>query len=426
MPALTTYYLSRLIGRKIYDIKGKCIGKLADLLLEYLDYQPKNGENSKPRVIGIKIKNGSSFEFYAFESFTINKNEKNINIVCNKVINLHPEIVSDSLYLVDDIMNKQIVDLNGKKIERVYDVRLVTVAKGTYAIAIDVGIEGILSRIIISKHLKKIIKYFNFNIPAKFILWDDFEAINFTSSKIKLSKAYSKLHTLHPSDLADIIEDLSRNSREVVFTSLDEEKAADVLEEMEPRAQIQILENLPLEKAADVLEKMPANEAADILEELEDHKAEMLLNEMQDEAEQEVRELMEYKEEHVGSLMTTDVVFFKENQSIKEVLEYLRLKKPETDALYSIFIVDEKHHLIGTVPLRDIVISEPDIILHNIMTKKPISISDNGDIGQLAEIISKYNLLAVPVVNKYKVLEGMVVIDDIVEDLINKRKTAKN
>ncbi|HEY4786107.1 MAG TPA: CBS domain-containing protein, partial [Bacteroidales bacterium] len=231
--------------------------------------------------------------------------------------------------------------------------------------------------------------------------------------------------TLHPSDLADIIEDLGKQSRASVFSSLDEETAADVLEELETEAQVNIVESLPVEKVADVLEKMPADEVADILDELEEDKAEMLLNEMEAESSQEVRELLEYDDKEVGSIMTTDFISFNENASVAEVLTDIRAIKPEAEALYNLFVTDEDARLIATVSLRDLVVSEPDVKVNEIMRETPVHLYDDQKIHDIAEVISKYNLLAIPVVDRDNLLQGMVVIDDVVEDLISERRTNK-
>ncbi|MBI5010363.1 MAG: magnesium transporter, partial [Bacteroidia bacterium] len=218
---------------------------------------------------------------------------------------------------------------------------------GTFAIAVDIGIEGLLRRIGFVQPMKKFLNFLRISIPAKFILWDDVQAIDYSNLNIRLSKSYSKLHTLHPSDIADILEDLGKKSSMSVFSSLDEEKAADVLEELETHAQIHIVENLPVDKAADVLEKMPADEVADILDELEDEKAELLLKEMDMESSQEVRELLEYPDNSVGSLMSTDFISFKPATTVEAVIEELRIKKPEPSELYNLFVTEKNDELIG-------------------------------------------------------------------------------
>jgi len=315
--------------------------------------------------------------------------------------------------------------MNGRKLVRVNDVRLATLPTGTFAVAVDIGIEGLLRRIGLAHHIKRLLSLFRINIPAKFILWDDVQAIDHSNLNIRLSKSYSKIHTLHPSDIADILEELGKKSSMSVFSSLDEEKAADVLEELETHAQVHIVENLPVDKAADVLEKMPADEVADILDELEDDKAEMLLKEMDSESSQEVRELLEYDDDLVGSIMTTDYLAFSTNLTIAEVLVELRAKKPEAAELYSMFVTESNEELIGTFNLRDLVVSEPYASVSSIMKSEPVSLFDDAKVSAIAEIISKYNLLAIPVVDQSNLLQGMVVIDDVVEDLINKRRTKK-
>jgi magnesium transporter len=422
MTLLTTFYLSRVIGKRVYNTNGKYVGIVQDLLVEY-----KYSENSteRPLVNGIKIKSKKQIMFYSFLYFYIEKINGKINVTCNQLIELSTESINNDLYLADSILDKQIVDLNGRKLVRVNDIRLVSIANGTFAVAVDIGIEGLLRRIGIAKPLKSMLSLFGANIPAKFILWDDVEAIDFSKLNIKLSKSYSKLHTLHPSDLADIIEDLGRKASAQVFLSLDEEQAADVLEELEPDTQIHIVESLSIEKAADVLEKMPADEVADILDGLEDEKAELLLKEMEEDTSQEVRELLDYPGNSVGSIMSTEVLSFNKNKTIEEVLNELRDKKPEAETLYNLFVTSEKDELIATFSLRDIVISKPETKLSQIMKPSPVNLYDYQEIDEIAEIVSKYNMHGIPVVDEYDVLQGMVVIDDIIEDLINKRRTNK-
>lgn len=425
MTSLTTFYLSRLLGCKVFDSNRQVIGKVKDILVESAVNLSDTQDSSRPRVIGIKVKSGRTELVLDFVYFDILKEKRKITITCTEKIELSLGDLVRGLFLADIILDKQIVDLNGRKLVRVNDIRMVQVANGMFAIAVDVGMEGLLRRIGISRGLKLLLGLFGLSLPAKFILWDDVEAIDMSNLNIKLSKTSSKLNTLHPSDLADIIEDLGKQSRASVFSSLDEETAADVLEELETEAQVNIIESLPVEKVADVLEKMPADEVADILDELEDDKAEMLLNEMEAESSQEVRELLEYDDKEVGSIMTTDFISFNENATVAEVLTDIRSIKPEAEALYNLFVTDEKAELVATVSLRDLVVSEPFVKVNEIMKEAPIYLYDDQKIHDIAEIISKYNMLAIPVIDRANVLQGMVVIDDVVEDLMGERRTNK-
>jgi len=364
-------------------------------------------------------------DFFAFRDFHIEKVGGKMRVICDKLTALPAEHIDGDLYLVDSVLDKQIVDLNGRKLVRVNDVRLVSIANGTYAVAVDIGIEGLLRRIGIVRPIKFMSSLFGANVSSKFILWEDVEAIDFSNLNIKLSKSYSRLQTLHPSDLADIIEDLGRKASAEVFSSLDEEKAADVLEELEIDAQVRILESLSIEKAADVLDKMPADEVADIFDALEDDKVELLLKEMGEDTSQEVRELLYYPDNSVGSIMSTEVLSFNEDATIDEVLADLKAKKPEAEALYNLFVTGENDVLIATFSLRDLVIHAPETSIRQIMRPATVHLRDYQKINEVAELVSKYNLLAIPVVDRDNVLQGMVVIDDVIDDLMGKGRTNK-
>ena len=423
MTSLTTFYLSGIIGKEAFGADGDAIGIIKDLLVNAVP----SGQNDPNQqiVTGVRLRVHKETRFYSFKSFRVVKAREMLNVSCTGLIELSREEVENGLLLVENILDKQIVDLNGRKLVRVNDVRLATLPAGTFAVAVDIGIEGLLRRIGIALPIKRFLSLFSINIPAKFILWDDVQAIDHSNLNIVLSKSYAKLHTLHPSDLADILEDLGKKSSMSVFSALDEEQAADVLEELETQTQIHIIENLPVNKAADVLEKMPADEAADIIDEPEDERAELLLKEMDTESSQEVRELLEYPDNSVGSLMTTDILSFKPGITVEEVIKELRFKKPEAAELYSLFVTEKNDELIGTFNLRDLVVAQPETLVSQIMKSEPVFLYDNQKVEDISELISKYNLLAVPVVDHTNQLQGMVVVDDVVEDLINKRRTKK-
>jgi magnesium transporter len=423
MTSQITFYLSRLIGSRCVDANGKAVGVLKDLIIENQTHTEDDSEPIRPRVLAFQIKQKGKLAYLNAQFIHIEKKKENYKIICDKVEHAHADVIHHALFLVDNVLDKQIVDINGRKLVRVNDVRLVAVPSGIYALAVDVGVEGLLRRIGIAKQISTVLKPFSASIPSKFFLWDDIAAVDYGHSGIKLSKTVAKLETLHPSDVADIIEDFGKHEGSRVFEALDEEHAADVLEELEPHAQVQIIESLSVEKAADVLEKMPADEVADLLEELGEEKAEQLLMEMDRESSDEVRELLEYPGHSVGSIMSTDYFVFHENTVINDVLIKLREQKPEANTIYALFVIDKSDKFLSVVTLRDLVVAPPDKRMKDIMKKKPISVFDDDDIDVLGDLVSKYNLLAVPVINKQRQLEGMVVIDDIVEDLLNKGKT---
>ncbi len=420
-----TFYLSQVIGSRIYDTNDTCLGKVIDVYVNAHQEGLTTKDIFRPNFVGLKVKMDGKIRFLNYEYIQVASIAKKIKFRCFQVQDLPESLVDRSLPLAKNILDRQIVDINGRKLVRVNDIRLVSIATGTFAIAVDIGTKGLLRRLGVSNVISRFLRMFNISIETKFILWDDVHAFDTTNFNIKLSLDSSRLHKLHPSDLADIIEEMGAQSRTKIFESLDEEKAADVLEEMEPYAQAQLIESLSIGKAADVLEKMPADEVADLLDSLEDERAELLLNEMEKESSEEVRELLEYEDNEVGSLMTTDYLWFLETMTVDETLSELRKQQPEADMIYSLFITDKDEKLIATVSLRDLVISLPTMTLKEIMNAELISVQDEDKVDRLAAIILKYDLLAIPVTDAQNTLVGMVVIDDIVEDLMSKRKTKK-
>ena len=423
MTSLTTFYLSRLIGCPIFDARENILGKITDVYVRVPVVDPESDESQRPQVVGFAVKVDGKKKDVILNDLQIVKFGIRYKVQCQSMIYVQSDHLSDAILLKDSILDKQIVDITGRKLVRVNDIRMVAIAAGVFVVAVDVGTEGLLRRIGIDQVIKYILLPFNGRIPSKFILWDDVEAIDLNTLSIQLSKSRSKLNTLHPSDLADIIEDLSRSSKTTLFSSLDEEQAADVLEELEVKEQIHIIESLPVEKAADVLEKMPANEAADLMDYLEDEKAEQLLHEMEPEASEEVRDLLEYPDSTVGSIMTTDVLTFTEDQTIAEVLDFIRKEEPDMESLYGLFVLDKNNELVGTITMRDLLISDPTTRLEDVMDDNLNCVNDYDKLDSLSELVSKYNLLAVPVTNDNNELEGMVVVDDIIDDLLGKRRT---
>lgn len=410
MYLVSTFYLSRIMGSRILGDGGAPIGKIADLAVD-------RSADEHPKLVGVLLRDGRLLDSSAID---IIKDNGQYVFSCKEARSI--ELSGDNILFLDrDVQDRQIVDTDGRKVVRVNDLRFAITSGGTFLIAVDVGLEGLMRRLGVAKPFKDILKVFGLSLPSKLILWDDVETIDTSRPGIRLSKQSSKLLTLHPSDVADIIEELDRTSQNSVFATFDEERAADILEEMEPEARVNIIESMPEAKAAVLLEKMPSDEVADIIDALHDDKAEKILKTMNRETSDEVRELMEYPEDTVGSIMSTDFISFSMDFTVNDVLTKLRAVKPEEDMLGSLYVVDRNERLTATVSLRDLVVSEPDARMSSIMNREFISVYDDDDIETLTEIIDKYNLLAVPVTDKDDFLLGNVVVGDVVDNLLHSK-----
>ncbi|MFL0195719.1 magnesium transporter [Clostridium sp. WILCCON 0269] len=399
-------YLSRILGNKIYTANKEVIGTLKDLAVDI------NFQNPKITIAVIKAKEG--IKFIDFNNIDVSKEKGQYVLTCNKI---ESKDLGNYMLLKKFVLDKQIIDVNGRKVVRANDIRLVILPYGMFAVAVDIGIDGLLRRIGIAKPLKRL----GFKVSSKLMMWDDIQTA-FTSKDILLSKTYNKLSTLHPSDLADIIEDFDVNTGVIIFSSLDNAKAADVLEELEEDVQVRLLRKLPTDKAADILEEMPADEAADVLDGLNENKAEELLSNMEKEASDEIRELMEYEEYLAGSLMNTDFISCPADYTVADVINDIRESVNEIDQIYYVYVVSDTHKLIGVVSLRDLIISDPDKRLGNIMAKELIYMKDTDETTGLVKAISKYNLFAIPIVDEQMHLRGTVNINDVVHEFTKNNK----
>lgn len=403
---LMSIYLSRILGNKIYSRDNYPIGVLKDLVVSM---EPKN-----PMVRGAFVKTKTGNKYYDFDNISIKEVKGQYILSSSKLVEIKP---ADFLHLKKYILDKQIIDVNGRKVVRVNDVRLVSIESGYFVAAVDIGAEGLLRRLNLAKPIKKI----GLKVPSKLMLWSDVATVH-GNDNIMLSKSYNKLSTLHPSDLADIIEDFDSKTGMIIFSTLDNAKAADVLEELDEEAQISILEGLSTDKAADILEEMPADEVADILDGLKEEKAEELLNEMEKEASDEVRELMDYDEKHVGSLMNAEFIAYSKTTLIEEVISDLRKLKPEYEEVHNIYVVGKNEKLLGTISLRDLIVSSPELKLGSIMNKEFLFMYDTDKISEIIKVITKYNLLALPIVDVNKSIVGTILINDVLDEIIKNKK----
>ncbi len=412
MIANNTIYFSRLVGARVFREGGEPAGRLRDIVVDV--------GGQRPRAVAASVSTPGGERLVSFAHCRIRAAGRGYAVEAASMEQAALP-AENLLYLKRHLMDKQIVDVDGRKLVRVNDLVLDSGQGGYFLVAVDVGLEGLFRRLGLARPLAGLLRALGRSLPSKLILWSEVEAVDFSSTQIKLSRAYSKLEGIHPSDLADILEELDHASRVALFNSLDEERAADVLEELEPDAQVRILENMAEEKAADVLEKMPADEVADILDELKAEKAERLLAEMETESSSEVRSLMAYPEDTVGSMMSRDYVFFNQSMKVGDALAELRAVKPEAEVVYSVYVLDARGKYVATVSLRDIVVADPEARLGEIMNSVTDPLHDTDAAGELADLMLKYKLHTAPVVDADGKMAGTIVIEDVLEYVMRKR-----
>jgi magnesium transporter len=281
-------------------------------------------------------------------------------------------------------------------------------------VAVDVGLAGILRRLSLSGPGERLARALNLPIE-NYIEWEDVDPVESSVSSLKLRVPHQALSTLHPADVAHIVEQLAPRDRTGILTSLDDERAADVMEELSAEDQVDVLEDLPPETAADILEEMGPDDAADLLADLSEERKAELLRLMEPEEAEDVRELLSYGEETAGGLMTTDFITVSPDETAQQVIDRLRELKPDANHVYYLYVTDADGVLVGTITLRGLIIATPETELREFVRPDPISVTLDTDADEVARAIARYNLLALPVVDDHGRMEGVVTVDDAME-----------
>lgn len=232
-----------------------------------------------------------------------------------------------------------------------------------------------------------------------------------------------ELNNFHSADLAEILPELNTEERLVSFENIEEDKAAEMLEYLTPQYQVELLSEIDEEKASRIIFLMPHDSAADILGDMEEDESESYLNKLPNKFSDEIRELLTYKEDTAGGLMNSTVLTVRKEMSIEEVLNYIRKEAEEdTMELYYIYVVDKHSHLLGVVSLRDLLTSHAKIKIEEIMMSDIVKLHVDDKQDHVAEIFMKYQYNALPVVDLYNRLKGIVTWDDV-SDIVEEETT---
>jgi magnesium transporter len=307
------------------------------------------------------------------------------------------------------------VDIDGHKVVRVNDLRLDEIDGRLHLVAVDVGASGLLRRLGLEGPFRTLARNLSLPVPERYIDWEDVDPLESSIASIRLRVPHQGLRHLHPADLASIIDELTPRDRAGVLASLDDEAVAEAIEEMEPDTQVEVIEDLAPERAADILEEMSPDDAADLIADLsEAARAEILPLMEQDDAE-EVRELLQYPEDTAGGIMTTEFIAIPENLTAGQTIERLRELEPDAETIYYIYVVDEEGRLVGVLSLRDLIVARPDAVVRDFMRQEPVAVGALADQDEVAQVVARYNLLAVPVVDADGRLVGIVTADDAID-----------
>ena len=403
-------FVSELMGRPVSDVDGERIGKLKDILAA-----SPSEKITHPLVNAIIVQTAKGelmvpiSDVVALLAPAVPLNKR-----LDQVVPYQPS--PNDLYLVRDVLDKQIIDTDGVRVVRVNDLELTRVNGDIYISNVDVGGAGLIRRLGL-KGLARRAHQAGGEKPSGVISWDDVELLS-GDQPMRLKVPAAKLAELHPADLAEILSDLNRSEGREFLEKLDMETMADTLEEVEPDFQASLLEEMPDEKVADVLEEMAPDEAADLLAEMPEGRSTELLKLMEKDEAEDVRRLLTYPEDSAGGIMNTEFIAVRSDWSAAQIMDFIRQTASEAETIYYIYVTDETGHLQGVTSLRRLVLARPRTPVKDFMEDRVVTVDLMATQDECAQMVSKYNLLALPVVDERRVLHGIITAGDALDKII--------
>src|SRR5205809_5043790 len=377
-------YLSQVLGRPIRDLEGERVATVKDVIVRL-------GADDHPRFSGL-VARYRRRDFFLSRWRITELNEQGVRLNSD-ILDLRPFVRREGeVLLARDVLDKQLIDVDGKRVVRVNDVQIIEAAGQWRVTGADVSLQGLWRRLAPAG-------FVGTRTPVEVIDWADVGYLATDAASVQLKSSSAKLARLHPVEIARLAQAFSYHHGTEIVEALDDETAAETLEEMQAEHQARILGDMDEERAADILEWMSPDEAADVLGDLPEEKAEELLSLMESEEQADVAELLPYEDDTAGGLMTTEFVTLPRDLTVGEALARLREMAETPNMIYYLYVVEAEKSwkLVGVIALRSLILADSSVPLAEVMRSDlQVALPDQAAID-VAQKIAEYNLLALPV-----------------------------
>ena len=405
-------YLSQLLNQKVWDSFGHVIGRVDDILA--------NGTEKKMAPLAAILLKGAQEGHELIDARYITSLWPSVTLNTDET-KIQPYIPNGhELHLKQRVLDQQIVDTEGKRLVRVNDLQIARKGTNFLLTGVDASANGLLRRLGMEKFARGVANVFNKKSKTHVIPWEFVASIEH-DDPLRLSVSQSRLVQMPPADIAQILDDLDHHTSKALLQGFSDEQLADTLEEASTEVQLAVLANLHPERAADVLEEMDPDEAADLLADMDDQTSEKLLTLMEDDDEEDIRTLLGYPEDSSGGIMTTEFAWVPQNYTVEGALAYLRSSEDalEDEFMFYVYILDEDERLQGVVSLRDLVTAPLQKPLSSWCETEAVQVHPLDPQEEVAYLVAKYDLMAVPVVDpeSHKML-GIVTVDDALDTVL--------
>jgi len=414
-------YFSELMAKPVIDKNGELAGELYDIIVKPTAVYPQSSH--------LIVRKGFPNRKYGVVDWLdikgIDSKELTLSIEQSKIVFKEKHNNKEELTLRRDILDQQVVDTYNHKVIRVNDIHLLEVDHCLMTAHVDISLKGLIRRLGFEKIVDLIVGIFNRNAPylktEHLISWKHIQplSINPVSMTIKVDLSHKQLNTIPAADLGEIFLDLNPAHQIALFKSLDIQARAKIFMSIEFKAQKSLVEELDPKEAADVLNAVPSDEATDFLEKLPKETVDKYLNLLESKQAKKLSQLLGYSSESAGGLMTAEYIAFPKDTTVESALKQIKERTFKVEPAQLVYIVDENNHLISSTNFRRLIIASPQDPIQTAAFPKTFFVHINSSVKEIAYLMDKYKYFAIPVVDENNVLQGIITVDDVLNQVIS-------
>ncbi len=391
-----------LIGRPVRDENGRNLGKLVDIVV-------RHGEETYPPVSGLIVRVGQSKSFISGRHISSLTNDE-IRLSSTKFDLVNFQRRDGESLLDADVLDHQIVDVNGLRVVRSSDLYLAPLDREIRVVGVDISFRSFIRRIFPGAISRR-------PTPEHVVDWASVASLADSSGVVRTSASRAVLSQLRPADIADLIEDLAGREQSALIELLDPELAADALEEMEDEELQGLLRGLSSERAAELIARMEPDESAEVLRDLDDEHRESILSSMDAKVASDLRELVSFDEELAGGIMTTHLLLTHEEDTVAQALKML-VENRERDISDGIVVVDAKGRLVDHIQVIELVAAKSTALLGTLVGAPfPTAVKPDTPLKDVVEEFANNRGSSIIVVDEKSKPVGRILADDLVDAL---------
>lgn len=399
-------YFSEIKGKKVVTEDQIMVGVLDDLIFQASDL---------PQLTKLIVKTPDKQKIIIDIDALIKINH---NILIKKKYDLS-NLAENELYLVKNLLDKQIIDIKGHKVIRVNDV-VIQDREGWYISGVDVGLLGLLRWVGLEKFFQRLQGIFGWNMKSVFLSWADIAPLELGRGRVFLKKKEEKLQRIRSEDLADYLEKTTIRNVKKVLDTLYPQYSARVMQNLNINYQSAIFRSFPPEKAAQFLEAIDSDEVVDILLAVGYKKRQLIIPLLSEVKKQEVIYLLDLSKTSIGKLITSEFFCVDSQMMASQIINNLKKETADFTSLNYIYVINQQKQLVGVINLHELLLQPNDALAYRIMIHNVIVAHLTTPEEIAIKKMLKYHLVALPVIDANKKILGIISLDDV-DDFILKK-----